>query len=410
MRKTSVPSQQSNQRERPARTVPSSIATRPRAFQRASLTRQYRRKKRAANAASGSTRLLSCAVDLDGKKSHAYVPPKMVMDKVTGVILAAGRGRRMGRLGTASPKACLPICNRPLLHSHLSLLRSLDVRSVVIVVGLHAEKVVACAKSSVSRGMDVRFVHQPEPLGIAEALARTRNHVSENLVVILGDTYLVPGDPGQALHRLVTGTSSRPAAILSIREEPSLSLIRNECTVRYDSFGRLMEIREKPDQPFNHLKPCGLYFFTHVIFDAIDCTSASVLRGEIELTDAIQSLVAGGHEVSRANAIRWDININSPDDLLRANLNDLARRQTNHVVHPSAQIHPRASLRQVVVGAGARITVPAILDRVVMLPGSRVEAAGEYRSLIVARESWTVASLGDQSQFAWRAEHGGELP
>ena len=49
----------------------------------------------------------------------------------TGVILAAGEGRRMGGLGAVWAKACLPVCNRPLVHHHLDLLHEMGVREVV---------------------------------------------------------------------------------------------------------------------------------------------------------------------------------------------------------------------------------------------------------------------------------------
>ena len=45
------------------------------------------------------------------------------MSGVAGVILAGGRGRRMGPLGEEFPKALLPVANEPLIAHHLRLLQ-----------------------------------------------------------------------------------------------------------------------------------------------------------------------------------------------------------------------------------------------------------------------------------------------
>ena len=60
----------------------------------------------------------------------------------TGVLLAAGEGKRMGRIGDHLPKACLPVANRPLIAHHIDLLRELGVREVVVVVGHRREAVL----------------------------------------------------------------------------------------------------------------------------------------------------------------------------------------------------------------------------------------------------------------------------
>ena len=60
----------------------------------------------------------------------------------------------MGGLGAIWAKACLPICNRPLVHHHLDLLCEMGVSEVVIVVGYRGNEVMATAMehSEVARG------------------------------------------------------------------------------------------------------------------------------------------------------------------------------------------------------------------------------------------------------------------
>jgi len=59
------------------------------------------------------------------------------------VILAAGRGTRLGQLGHS--KVLAPVAGMPLLHRTLRALAATGVRTTVIVVGHRAVDVVASA-------------------------------------------------------------------------------------------------------------------------------------------------------------------------------------------------------------------------------------------------------------------------
>ena len=297
---------------------------------------------------------------------------------VTGVILAAGNGARM-RLLAAGPKANLPVCNRPLISYHLAMLHSMGIRDVVVVVGFLAPQVISAAEAARPPGITLRYVDQPERQGIAHALFQTRALVADRMVVILADTYVVPGDLDAALGML----GGKVVGVLSVRRVASPHQIRKECTVRFDSGGNLVQIREKPAVPFNDLKPCGVYFFTTAVFDAIASTPPSPLRGEVEISDAVQGLVNAGHRVHQATSVRWDTNLNVPLDLLSANLAELRQRDAGAVVHPNAQVEESAELRNAVVGEHARVGAGARLENVVVLPAAVVEPGRHLADAIV---------------------------
>ncbi|HVP19571.1 MAG TPA: NTP transferase domain-containing protein, partial [Spirochaetia bacterium] len=108
---------------------------------------------------------------------------------VTGVILAAGKGCRMGRLGEYFHKACLPLCNKPLLATHFQLLSEIGIRNIVVVVGYKGEMVERVARSLVPKDAQIQFVVQPEQKGIADALSCARRCIGEWMVLMLGDTH-----------------------------------------------------------------------------------------------------------------------------------------------------------------------------------------------------------------------------
>lgn len=61
------------------------------------------------------------------------------------VILAAGRGSRLGVLSGETPKCLLPIAGKPLLEHHLDALASAGIDDVTVVVGFEAQRVAAVA-------------------------------------------------------------------------------------------------------------------------------------------------------------------------------------------------------------------------------------------------------------------------
>jgi dTDP-glucose pyrophosphorylase len=299
---------------------------------------------------------------------------------LTGVILAAGEGRRMAPI-TLLPKPCLPVGNMPLIAHQLSLLTAFGVRRVLVVIGAGGNEVRKTADRWRPDRMEMAYANQLERRGIAHALQQVRNEVGELFVVILGDLYPVRRAPLAALRRI----EGRPdtAAVLSIRTESDPDRIRSECSVAYDRHGCLRRIVEKPETPLNHLKPCGLYVFRRAVFAAIEQTRPSALRGEVELTDAIQRLVDRGLAVRRAPTLRDDVNINTPRDLLRANILHLAQRSSAALVHKSARVDPRASLERAVVGPRARIAAGVRLRRVVVLADAEISEPGTYADVIV---------------------------
>jgi len=72
---------------------------------------------------------------------------------------------------------------------------------------------------------------------------------------------------------------------------------------------------EKPREIVNDLLGLGFYFFTDDIFDYIDRTPPSDLRGEVEITDVIALMVEDGVDVRALPFEGLYLNLNYPSDL-----------------------------------------------------------------------------------------------
>lgn len=310
--------------------------------------------------------------------------PEKTCCSATGVILAAGEGRRMGVLGSCLPKACLPIGNVPLIGHHLNLLREIGIRHAIIVVGYRRDDVVAAGRALVPADMQLTFVEQNARKGIAHALYEARGFVeTPNLVLVLGDTYFVVNEAIQGLRRLTETGADDLIAVLSARRVSDPDMIRRECSIDLDPSGRVIRIVEKPREPFNCWKPCGLYFFTRRIFDAIEVTPPSAIRGEVEITDAIQTLIDAGAVVEHVPSVLWDKNITIPTDLLESNLRWLTDNGQDRLLGDDVHIVPGARLTDVVVGNRVRIDSPVVVERSLLLDDARIAANTPVRDRIV---------------------------
>jgi NDP-sugar pyrophosphorylase family protein len=117
------------------------------------------------------------------------------------MILAAGRGTRLGALGAAMPKVLIDVGGRPLLARHLDYLRTAGARRVVVNTHHHAELVEAAVRGY-DGPLEVVCVREPEPLGTAGGVRNALDQLGEvPFLILYGDVVVQePVDELLALH------------------------------------------------------------------------------------------------------------------------------------------------------------------------------------------------------------------
>ena len=114
-------------------------------------------------------------------------------------------------------KPVLPIDGRPVIGTLLRDLAEAGIERATVVTGHLAEQVEGLVGDGSAFGLAVSYVHQPEPLGSADAVLRAlRAGARPPFVVAAADTVFAPGDLG----RFIAGGAAAAGAIAGRREPP----------------------------------------------------------------------------------------------------------------------------------------------------------------------------------------------
>jgi glucose-1-phosphate thymidylyltransferase len=229
-----------------------------------------------------------------------------------GLILSGGKGTRLYPLTFTSAKQLIPVANKPVLFRVIEAIRDAGITDIGIVVGDTAEEI----KRAVGRGgqwdVNIAYIHQEEPLGLAHAVKISQDFLDDDrFVMFLGDN-VIEG-----------GISPLIAQFASSKFNSQIVLTRVDQPEQYgvaelDEQGRIVNLIEKPKVPPSDLALVGIYMFDHHIFEAVHAIQPS-WRGELEITDAIQWLVDHGYEVFPHVHRGWWIDTGRPGDMLEAN-------------------------------------------------------------------------------------------
>lgn len=273
-----------------------------------------------------------------------------------GLVLAGGKGTRLYPLTYTSAKQLIPVANKPVLFRVIEAIRDAGINEIGIVVGDTAEEIKQAVGRGGRWGVDITYIPQEAPLGLAHAVKISRDFLGdERFVMFLGDN-VIQG-----------GISPLIAQFAESDYNSQIVLTRVDVPEQYgvaelDVDGRIVRLIEKPKEPPSDLALVGIYMFDHHVFEAVERITPS-WRGELEITDAIQWLVEHDYVVYPYIHRGWWIDTGAPGDMLEANslvLEELAPHIEGYVDRDS-QVDSRVTIEKGVEVINSVIRGPAII-------------------------------------------------
>jgi dTDP-glucose pyrophosphorylase len=222
------------------------------------------------------------------------------------VILAAGKGTRMGELTQELPKPMLLVQGKPILeHILLGLVRA-GIADIFIVTGYQAEVVESALSDGSKWGARLVYGRQTVQDGTGKAPELAREFVGTSpFLLTYGDILVEPETYQRMLERFRAGEFSGLVTVTRGEDvtKGGLNFFDEEfCLKRLVEKPTLEQVeglrREgwlKPKDPVWY--NAGVYIFKPSLFDFTGRLQKSA-RGEYELTDAIGGLLAAGHKLA----------------------------------------------------------------------------------------------------------------
>jgi glucose-1-phosphate thymidylyltransferase len=195
-----------------------------------------------------------------------------------GVILAGGKGTRLGELTKVTNKHLLPVGPYPMVYHPLKKLVDAGIRDVMLVSGTeHMGDFVELLGSGREHNCSLTYRVQDEAGGIAQALGLAELFCrGARTVVILGDNIF--HDP--------LGTTLRESA-----QKPDHAWVTLKRVPDPGRYGvaqldgeRVIGIEEKPAKPKSDYAVAGIYVYPPDVFSVVKTLKPS-RRGELEITD-----------------------------------------------------------------------------------------------------------------------------
>ncbi|MFJ5265408.1 UTP--glucose-1-phosphate uridylyltransferase GalU [Streptomyces sp. NPDC088387] len=235
------------------------------------------------------------------------------------VVPAAGLGTRFLPATKATPKEMLPVVDKPAIQYVVEEAAAAGLDDILMVTGRHKraiedhfdnafelEQALAAKGDTVrldavrdpARLAHIHHIRQGDPLGLGHAVLCARAHVGDQpFAVLLGDDLIDARD--SLLSRMLDVRDRHRGSVIALMEVPAEQVHLYGCAAveptGEDGVVRVTGLVEKPareDAP-SRLAVIGRYVLDPAVFPVLERTPPG-RGGEIQLTDALQELAAGG--------------------------------------------------------------------------------------------------------------------
>lgn len=231
------------------------------------------------------------------------------------LILAGGRGKRLGALSESSNKCMTEVRGKPLIEYSLACAVAAGISEIVIVVGYRAEEIINYYGNRF-REKPVRYVLQPEQKGLVNAIECARAAIgTDDFMLMLGDELMLNPRHKAMVEAFADKDVFGLCGVVMV-EDPEL--IKRTYSVIQSADGRIFRLIEKPGKPMNNIMGTGNCVFRNRLLAYIDETPINQKRGEKELPDLIQCAIDEGRIVKSYALCDHYVNVNVPGELHRA--------------------------------------------------------------------------------------------
>ena len=307
------------------------------------------------------------------------------------VILVGGLGTRLRPLTYNTPKALVPVLNRPFLEHVLRRLKEHGVTEVILALSHLAPPIEACFGNGAGLGLKISYVIEESALGTAGAVKNAAELVSDSFFVLNGDVFSnLDFSAMLAFHR--QNKARATIALTPVANPTHYGLIET------DSRSRVTRFLEKPrpEEVTTNMINAGTYVLEPGVLDMIPRSREYSFERQL-----FPSMLAGGDKVYAFSSPGYWIDIGNPEKYSQLNFDLLSGRSGQYgfkrgdeiIIGRGSHIHPTARLKgplllgdNCVIGQEASIAGPTVVG-----PECRIEDAAVVSACII----WQDVAIGN---------------
>lgn len=245
------------------------------------------------------------------------------MEKLVGLIPAAGMGVRARPFTKTIPKCMLEIDGTPNLQKNVEIMRDdLGIQDIFIVIGYQGNVIQEYFGDGSRFGVRITYIENKAiNKGMAYSILLAKQHISSYFCVILSDESYINSN-----HKELAFFPYRNAIITcSIMHVDDWSMIQRNysCELERD---RIVRLVEKPNKIINDILGCGTFVLSPDIFPFLEQAFEQSPDGYVEYITFLDKLCQRGEKVLYFTLRGSYVNINDRDSLSLAKYN---KRQEN---------------------------------------------------------------------------------
>lgn len=245
------------------------------------------------------------------------------------VIPAAGLGTRFLPYTKSIPKEMLPLINKPAIQMVIEECIAAALSEVILITSSQKSLIsdhfdtstqlhkMARERKKIWSGLaeleqtanaiDLKNIHQAEPLGLGHAVWLARHAIQEDYFgICLPDDIIISATPG--IEQLMKIALQEKASVIAVQEVPremtssyGVVGIKKQLTSSLFEVSHLVEKPHPQDAP-SQLAIVGRYVLSQRVFHALD-TMGNYAHEELQLTPAISRIV---HDNERVLALKLE--------------------------------------------------------------------------------------------------------
>ena len=206
-----------------------------------------------------------------------------------GIILAGGSGTRLYPVTKTICKQLIPIYDKPMVYYPLSVLMLAGIREILIIsTPEDLPRFEELFGTGEHLGIRFSYAVQTAPRGLADAFIVGKEFIGDDSVcLILGDNIFYGVGLAKMLQKAAGNNGGGTVFGYYVNDPQRYGV------VKFDDYGTVISIEEKPKAPKSNYAVVGLYFYDNEVVEIAGNMNPSE-RGELEITDVNKEYLRRG--------------------------------------------------------------------------------------------------------------------